>query len=183
MNFYDFAVVTVGLILLFVGAIKGATRIVLGVGSLVAAFLLASWFGGLAGSLLSGMISSEDTRLLIGFGVVFAGTLIVGALLGWLVVKALEIVHLRWIDRLAGAAAGFVATILLFAAFSIPLAAYLPEGSRILSESRLAPSVVRIASAVDFVLPHSLRAKFRQRLESLERLWERRAGGGGGISA
>ena len=171
MNAYDAAIVLSGLALVLFGAIKGVLRVLIGIGSLVFAFLLGAWFDGVAGSLFSGLLASDGARRLAGFALIFIGVLVLGGIAGWLVVKVLEAAKLRWIDRFAGAVAGAIATIMLFGALSVPLATYLPEGSRLLRDSRLAPSVVKLARAIDGAIPASVRQRFRQRADQLERSW------------
>jgi membrane protein required for colicin V production len=174
MNGFDGAVIVVGLVLCLVGAIKGAVKVAVGIASLVLAFVLAVWFDGVAGSLYAGVFAGEGARRIAGFATIFLGVLIVGTLIGWIVVKALAKAKLRWIDRLAGAALGAVATILMFGALAVPLAAYLPESSGLLRDSRLAPHVVRLARLIDGSVPESVRVRFRQRMGRLEQAWASR---------
>jgi membrane protein required for colicin V production len=171
MNAFDAAIILVGLLLFFYGALKGVARILIGIATLVLAFLLAAWFGGVAGSLSSGFISSEEIRRLLGFSVVFFGVIVAGALIGWLVVKTLAAAHLRWADRLVGGLAGLLATVLLFGALSVPLAAYLPREANLLQKSLLAPYVVRLSSAIVLLVPERVRTRFREGRSQLEKAW------------
>jgi membrane protein required for colicin V production len=173
MNPYDVAILLTALVAGLIGAIKGLVRIVIGLAALVAAFLLASWFDGVVGSLFSGWIATESIRRLTGFGIIFLGVLIVGALAGWLFGKLLSAAHVRWLDRLAGAGLGILGAILLFAALTVPLAAYLPEDTGLLRDSRLAPWVMTIGRWVDAAVPASVRDRFRERLARLEEHWRR----------
>ena len=45
---------------------------------------------------------------------------------------------LAWADRLAGAAAGFAAAVLIAGSVVVPVLAYAPAGDRMLAESHLA---------------------------------------------
>ena len=171
MNPYDAALVITALVAMLIGAIKGLVRIVIGLAAGVAAFLLASWFDGVAGSLLSGWVDSESARRLIGFALVFFGVLVCGALAGWLIGKLLSAVHLRWIDRIAGAAAGVVAAVLLFAALTVPVVAWLPEDTGLLQNSRLAPWVVTAGRWAAAAVPAGVRLRFHERIDRLEHRW------------
>ena len=174
MNPYDVLIVIVGAVLLLFGVIKGILKILIGIGTLIAAFLLASWFDGVVGSLFSGFIESDGWRRLLGFAVIFLGTIILGGILGRVFAKVMEAANVRWVDRLAGAGLGLVATVLLFGALTVPLAAYLPEGNSFLGRSHLAPYTVNFSRAISAAVPASVRVRFHEGIRKLEKTWQGR---------
>ena len=57
---------------------------------------------------------------------------------------------------------------LLAAAVAVPLASVLPRGSRILTESRLAPVTLQVSRLVVRLAPDELRERFQQGLDRIK---------------
>src|ERR1035438_6826295 len=85
---------------------KGLTREVLGLASVVVAFLLALWFYGTAGAYLTPYVSSRSLANLAGFLAVFAAVMLLGSLVGFIVGKFLRVTGLSIVDHALGAAFG-----------------------------------------------------------------------------
>ena len=84
--------VVVGLILvasIVLSAMKGFVRELLGIASVVAAFLLGAWFYRTAAGPFKEVVKTENLALFLGFSVVFLGTLLAGVLVIWLATKRL----------------------------------------------------------------------------------------------
>jgi hypothetical protein len=81
------------------------------------------------------------------------------------------VARLGFIDRLAGAAVGLVAALLLAALLILPLVAYSSGGDSLLDRSVLAPYVVAVADLAANVVPGDLAARYRSGVEKLRRHW------------
>jgi len=89
------------------GLVRGAIRTVFSIVGVVVGFLIATRESGAVGVVLSNWMP-ERTAAVTGFLFVFLGIAIVFALVAWLLRKLLEGLSLSWIDRIAGAAFGFL---------------------------------------------------------------------------
>src|SRR5437763_10778637 len=74
---------------------KGFSREIIGLVTVLAAIVLGIWFYGIAGAVFLPYLSSPGAAHLAGFALVFAGVLIVGALVSAIVGKFLRVTGLR----------------------------------------------------------------------------------------
>jgi membrane protein required for colicin V production len=171
MNALDIALVVIVGVLVLIGLVKGFIRLLVMTAALVVAFLVASHFHvGLAQRMTILKLSTEVLHL-IAFGLIFLGIMLVGGLIGWLLRNLAKAAMLGWADRLAGAAAGFVAAALAGALIVLPLAAYVPRGAALLETSKLAPYVATVADLVNVATPADLAARYRTGIEKVRKLW------------
>src|SRR5262249_26600897 len=96
MNAFDILLVLLALAGVFFGFRKGLVRILVGMGALVVAFLLASRLDARAGGWLAFTGMSEKVRLLVGYLLVFFGVMLVGGVLSWLARKLVKAAMLGW---------------------------------------------------------------------------------------
>ena len=66
------------------------------------------WFYGIVAAYVLDYVSSRAIANLIGFFVIFAGVLVLGAIVGHILAKFFKWAGLSWFDRLLGGAFGFV---------------------------------------------------------------------------
>ena len=166
----------VGLLILFVagagvGLARGLVRIVIGILSLVVAFVLASRCqDGIAETMIARHVSATPAHV-AAYLAVFLGTLIAGGLVAWVVGKILKLAMLSWADRLAGGALGLVGAALAAAFLVHPLIATSRGGSHLLAESKLAPYVTVIADLCNTVAPDSVARRYQEGVASLRKIW------------
>lgn len=171
MNALDIVLIVLAGVLVLVGLVKGLVRLLVAVAAFFAAFFLASRFHGpLAERFPFSSIPPEVARLLA-YAALFLGVLLAGALLGWLLRNLVKAAMLGWADRIAGAAAGFAAGVLAGSLVLLPLAAYLPDGSRLLEGSRLAPYAAAVADVVNWLSPSDLAERYRRGIEAVRERW------------
>ena len=175
LNAFDlFLLVLVGLLIL-TGLLKGLVRLLIGIGALVAAFILAARFHGPAAAAVLGMMDMPASAAnLIGYLAIFLGTMLAGALAGRLLRGLLKAAMLGWADRLAGAAAGLVAALIAAALIVLPVIAYVPTGEQLLRNSVLAPYVTRFSDLANAIVPEELAAQYRGRMDALRQSWRQR---------
>ncbi len=183
MNAFDVVMLILLGVLVFVGVVKGLTRILIGIGALVAAFLLAAGLHQELALRLGGILKlNEGVLKLIAYLVLFIGTMLVGALAAYVTRKLLKAAMLSWADRLAGGALGLVAAMLIAGLLVLPLVAYVPSGERALRESVLAPYVTVVADVAKELVPEELSRRYRDKMEGLRRYWSGRVAGGDELS-
>ena len=109
MNPIDFVLLILLGVLVFVGVLKGMTRILIGIGALVAAFVLAAQLHQPVADKLAFLDLPGEAIKLISYVLIFLGTMLAGAMAAFLMRKLLRAAMLTWADRLAGGALGLVA--------------------------------------------------------------------------
>lgn len=101
------------------GAWRGLVAEVLSLASWIAAFFVAQLFAPQVALLLPMGQAPEVAKYAAAFALLFIGVVVAGALLAWLVKKALEAVGLRPVDRALGAAFGVLRGVVLLLAVAV----------------------------------------------------------------
>ena len=180
-NTFDLLLLVLTGLLMLAGLLKGLVRLLIGTGALVAAFILAARFHPLAARPVAGVLGvPEPAASLVGYLVIFLGTMLAGAFLARILRGVLKAAMLGWADRLAGAAVGLIAAFLAAALMVLPVVAYLPAGERLLRESALAPYVTAFADVASELVPEQLAERYRERMDALRQYWRQRRGDSGG---
>jgi membrane protein required for colicin V production len=175
VNTFDvLLLVLVGLMVLL-GVLRGLTRLLIGVGALVAAFMLAAQFHWqVAVSMARVVEMTEPVANLVAYLAIFLGTMLAGALVASALGRLLRASMLGWADRLAGGAVGLVTALLAAALVILPVVAYAPSGAAVLRNSVLAPYVTVVADIANPLVPDRLAGQYRDKMESLRQYWQRR---------
>lgn len=145
MNALDIILLVILAVSVIAGLRSGFTRAAFG---LVAAFLgvlLGFWFYETPAGWVKGVVGSEMIADLFGFLIVFLLVMVAGGILGRIAATAFKVVGLGPVDRLAGAAFGFVRGVFAVAALVAVLVSAMP---------RPVPSFMRSSA----VLPYALGA-------------------------
>jgi membrane protein required for colicin V production len=169
-NALDWILVLVLLVSIVLSVIKGFLKELLGLGSLVLGFLLGAWFYRPAAGIFKGVVKSENVALFCGFFVVFLGTLLVGSLAIYVAQKLLKFAHIQWVDRLLGAAFGFIRGWVLGAIFFLALTSFDLQSDRVKS-SQLAPYFLPGARVIAVVTPYELKARFLIGYGAVQKWW------------
>lgn len=171
MNAFDVLLIVVLVAGAITGLARGAVRIVVGLVSLILAFVLASRYqDALAAVLIRRHVGETPARIAAYLGI-FLLTMIAGGLVAWLIGKMLKLAMLSWADRLAGGALGLVAALLAAAFLVHPIAAASPGGSRLLAGSKLAPYVSVVADIGNAVAPDAVARRYNAGIETLRKYW------------
>lgn len=156
-------------VLLTYSVVKAALRGFFGeafaLGGLILGLLLASWFYQTLAANLTGLITSPAIAQFAAYLIILAAVMILANLAGRLMRRTASAVGLGFLDRLGGAAFGFLRGCLLGVAILMAFTAFLPTAPWI-RESKMAPYFLRAAHAVSFVVPLDLKHKL---LEGISR--------------
>ena len=174
MNLFDVALLVVACLLVLIGVIKGLVRILIGIAALVAAFALAAKYHQPLAQRLQWIDLPDEPLMLSTYVLIFIGVMLAGGLVAWLLRKVLKAAMLSWADRLAGAALGLVATMLVAALLVLPIVAYSPYSDSLLRRSVLAPYVAAVADLASPLVPDDLSLLYHQRMDELRRMWQER---------
>jgi len=151
-------------------ALKGFARELIGIGSIVLAFIFAAWFYPSVAAPLKDLVKSENIALFLGFSIVFLGTVIAGALVAWLVSKLMKFARLQWFDRCLGALFGFVRGWLLGGILLAVLTAFNIQSLNV-KTSTLAPYFLPASRMIALVTPFEFKERFRSGYAAIERWW------------
>ena len=150
---------------------KGFVREILGLITVLAAVLSASWFyRGVGATFFKDVVRTENLALFFGFSVIFLVTLVAGFVVIWLVTKFMKFAKLQWADRLLGAAFGFIRGWVIGAAILLALTAFEVQTER-LKNSELAPYFLPGSRVIAIMTPYEVKAKFLVGYRALERWW------------
>jgi uncharacterized membrane protein required for colicin V production len=100
--------------------------------------------------------------------------MLAGGLIAYLTRKLVRAAMLSWADRLAGAALGLVAGMLIASLLILPMLAYSGSGEQTLRDSVLAPYVTAVADLTGRWVPRELSELYRERVEGLRDYWRER---------
>ena len=171
MNALDIVLLVLLAIGAFFGLARGFVRILIGILSLIVAFVLASRYQDSIAALMTARHVAETPARVCAYILVFLATMIAGGLVAWIVGKILKLAMLSLPDRLAGGALGVLAALLAAAFLVHPLAASSPDGSRLLATSKLAPYVSVVADVGNAAAPDAVAKRYESGIESLRKIW------------
>lgn len=181
MNWLDIAVLVVILGLTASSFVKGFTREAVRFAASILGLLLAIWTYRSAGSWLLPFVSSPGVANFCGFVMVFLGVTIAGAVVGWLLSRAMRAVGLSWFDRVLGGAFGFLRGVLVCVALVMVIMAFTPgvkSGSapQPIVRSRFAPYLIDASRLLSRAAPYELKEGFRKSYEQVKRIWRESVG-------
>jgi len=161
---------------------KGFSREVIGLAASLFALILGMWFYGLAGSLVSPYVDSVRVANLIGFILVVVAVLLFGAFLSWIVNRFLRTIGLSFVDRLLGAAFGFIRGLVILIALLTAFMAFGPhvgtdKTPSAMVNSRLAPYVLEASQVAVAIAPMDLKQSFRKYYTKVQLAVSERANG------
>jgi membrane protein required for colicin V production len=174
VNGFDMVLAVLAGLLVLLGLLQGLTRLLIGIGALIAAFVLAAQFHEALVAKLGWIDVPAPARKLLAYLTIFLGTMLAGGLLAWIVRRLVKAAMLSWTDRLAGGALGLVAAMLVAALVVLPLVAYSPLGEQTLRDSVLAPYVVAVADLANHLVPADLAEAYRKKVGTLREYWRDR---------
>ncbi len=126
LNWLDYSIIAVIFLSILISLIRGFIREAFSLVTWVAAFWIAFTFYGILAELLVQHFHSPTIRMVVAFGVLFVATLLIGALVNYLIGQLVDKTGLSGTDRLLGIIFGFgrgvlLVTILLMMARLTPL--------------------------------------------------------------
>jgi membrane protein required for colicin V production len=171
MNWLDALLGVALLVCLVNGFRRGFSQQLIGLVAGVFALLLGAWFYGTVGAMLP--IESPVLAKAAGFVIVFAGVMLLGGLVGFIIGKFLRVTGLSFFDHLLGAGFGALRWALLAIAVVMGAMAFSrgEQPPKAIVESRIAPYVVEIARGVAAVAPHDLKAAFHKTYDQVKSAW------------
>jgi membrane protein required for colicin V production len=156
MNYADLAIALIIATSVVIGMVRGVVVEVLSIAIWVAAVALALALGGTVGEMFAGSISLPSLRAALGYGLVFFGVLAVGAVVMWVLRKAVKTTGLSGTDRLLGLVFGIGRGVLLVAVLVVLAGLTALPRDPWWRESRMIPIFQHVAQAAAPYLPAAL---------------------------
>jgi membrane protein required for colicin V production len=169
VNALDFVLIAIFFLSTFMSARKGFSREIIGLVAAVLGLLLASQFYRAAGAPLRPYLSGDSLAWMAGFLIVFFGVLIAGALISGLVSRLLHTIGLSFVDRLLGAAFGFLRGGLISIGIILAMVAF--TSGQAVVHSQMAPYLIEVSHLVAKEAPQELKDSFQQQYERVKLAW------------
>lgn len=173
MNWLDIVLLLIFAISMVSGAMKGLSRIVLGLAATLLGIVLAVWFYGSVGAHFLPYVSSETIANFCGFVTILAGTSLIGSLVSKIVAYFFQAVGLGWLDRLLGASFGFLRAGLLAMGLLVGLVSFAPKPpSSAVIHSLAAPYILEAARLLVAIAPAEISGRFQTSYQEIRSRWK-----------
>src|SRR5579871_2547898 len=170
MNWIDLVLLLVVGLSAVTGLAAGFARAGIGFIAAVLGIFAGFWSYGVVAAYVLDYVSSRPMANLIGFLVIFAGFVILGAIVGRILAKFLKWAGLSWFDRLLGGAFGLVRGCVIAAAISTVLLAFAPEPPPpSVVDSKFLPYVVDVSGVLAAMTPRDIKDRFRDTQERAQK--------------
>jgi membrane protein required for colicin V production len=175
MNWLDYAMIVILGLSVLRGLSHGALRMLTSILSFALGIYAAStWHGRAQTFAQTHLGTSPISSEIIGYAVVFLVAFVLVEIVGQRVTAFAELLHLKLIDRLAGAALGAVLGAIVAGLNVTVLTAFLPANSPILQNSELAPEILAYNQKMLGYIPTQVRQAYEDKRQQLARYWSSR---------
>jgi membrane protein required for colicin V production len=176
MNLFDFIVIGLTAAGAIYGMRQGLLQMATAAVALLGGIYVASVYYVRAGDIAQNNFGASPTvGSVIGYLVVFAIVFSAIQMIGMTAVRLLSVVHLGWVDRLAGSLLGASMVAVSAGIAVMLLAAVLPGNARLLADSQLAPMLIEYDDALANYIPQQAKDAYEQNRDTLLRNWVTRA--------
>jgi membrane protein required for colicin V production len=172
LNWIDLLLVLVVGSSVLAGLSAGFARVGVGFAAMILGMFFGFWFYGIVAAYVLDYVSSRAIANLIGFFVILAGVLMVGAILGRILAKLFKWVGLSWLDRLLGGVFGIVRGLVIAAAMVTVLLAFAPSPPPpSVLDSKLLPYVINVSDVLAALTPREMKDQFYATKDKVKAVW------------
>lgn len=169
LNWLDWTIVGFLAISVIGGFREGFIRLCIGFLAMIFGFIFAAWFYGLAADPLLPYVKVRPLANLLGFQLIFFGTMAAGALVAALIVRVFSLIGLTPVDRVMGGAFGVLRGALVLVIVTMAVMAFAPKWiPKATNQSSLAPYVIRGADTLASATPFELKQGVAEALEDFQ---------------
>jgi len=170
MTLLDYFVVLVVVMSVASSAANGVIRCSLTLISTIAGLLLASWLYMYPAKLIGFLTSDGRWASFIGFALIFVLVVIAGTVMSHTLREKLQHSNLTWIDKMLGAAFGFVRGWLIAATIYMALIAF-PIKLEAVQDSVFAPYLASSTEVITHAVSEQVRTSFNDTYTKLQSGW------------
>jgi len=167
MNWIDIVFLVILVVTAVMGVVKGFIRQVVGLAAVIFGLILASLYYEKAAEVIQKLVHDRLVRNFLGFLAIFLAVLAAGALIGFLISKAMK-GPLALANRALGGVFGLAKAVLICGIIAFALAAF-GVARPALEASRLAPFCLGLTRAAVNLVPQDLRDKFSRSYEEIRK--------------
>jgi len=172
MNGLDYAILAIIGVGALSGLTRGALRMATSILSLILGIYAASVYYERAAAIAHKYLATNPTiSALAGYAAVFAIVFIAIEYAGGRVIRLAHIIHLNWIDRLAGGVFGASIAAICAGLVVVGLTAVLPPNPALLRDSKLAPRVLGYNQVLMAYVPAQVKKSYEEKRAELYRQW------------
>lgn len=175
MNALDWTILGILMFSALVAAAQGFFFEIVSLAGAVVGYLAAAWGRGKLAPWFLPYVKSEAFAELAGFLTIFIAVVLLAGCVARIVRWMIHEAGFRWIDRLLGAAFGFLRGAVIVTAAVLAITAFAPE-SKELAGSQFAGYFMAAGRGASWLAPSDLRQKFREGVDKI------RQGLGSGMS-
>ncbi|HLG14878.1 MAG TPA: CvpA family protein [Blastocatellia bacterium] len=170
MTALDYFVLTVTLVSVSFGAMKGILKSVISVTFAVAGLISAAYLYQYLSRLVRVFVSSEQTAHLVSFAAVFLLVVISGAVFSAWLHRKLKTARLSWINHGLGAGFGLLRGWLLCSAIYLALTAF-PVRIEAVERAALAPALIEGTRLIAYMTSPEMRERFLKGYDAVKQSW------------
>jgi len=174
VNLLDIVLVVIIAASVVTGFLAGFARVGIGFLATFAGLLLGFWFYGIPAAWIHDHgVHSVAASNLLGFFVVFLACTTLGHMIGKLLSKLFKWTGLSWLDRLLGAAFGFVRGSLIGIVLVAVLLAFTPKPlPNWMIHSRVLPYAIDASNLCADLAPNAIKDAFRESMRDIRKAWQ-----------
>lgn len=172
MNWIDVVLVLVIASSVLAGFAAGCARVAVGFAAMIVGVFCGFWFYGIVAAYVIDYVSLRAIADLIGFFVILAVVLVLGAVVGRILAKFFKWAGLSWLDRLLGGAFGIVRGFVIAAAMTTVLLAFAPSPPPAsVVDSKLLPYVINVSDVLAALTPREIKDSFYATKDKVKAIW------------
>lgn len=170
LNWIDYIIIGIIAISLLISLVRGFMREALSLASWIIAFWVALTFNSNLAALLKPYISSIPLRSGAAFFILFAATLIIGAIVNYLITTVVDKTGLSGTDRLLGIVFGFGRGVLLVAVILLVARITSIPQDKYWQQSQLVPTFGPVENWLSAYLPADVQHNLKPELKQIKQL-------------
>jgi membrane protein required for colicin V production len=175
VTLFDFLVVIILGASIAAGFTAGFVRVGIEFMAAIFGVLCGFWYYGRAAAWVHKYVQSMTVSNLLGFFLIFFAFLLLGALVGKLLARLFRAIGLGWLDRVLGAALGFVRGSLIVVALVAVAIAFVPKPMpNWIVNSKSLPYAIDGSHAISQLAPEGIKDAFRDSMLEIRQTWRER---------
>jgi len=167
-NWLDWVLAFIVLVSVVTALWKGFVAELVSLASAITALIVAAFNYERVAPLLKGLTRTRSVALGVSFILLFAGVLLLGALVSILARRLIKKVELQWFDRFLGALFGLVRGLLVDCVLLLVMMAFAIQKEAV-RKSTLAPYITAGSRVLALAMPADMRSNFRVGFEKFRR--------------
>jgi membrane protein required for colicin V production len=166
MNALDWTILMLLMFSALVAAAQGFFFEIISLGGAVGGYLVAAWGCGRMAPRFLPYVKSQPIAELAAFLLIFFGVVVLAGAVARIVRWMVHESGFRWVDRVLGAAFGFVRGAVIVTAGLLAMTAFVPQSQQ-LADSQLARYFVVAGRGASWLAPAEVRQRFREGVDLL----------------